>query len=365
MSLSNQILDVADDLDRSILKDILREHAPPAIVKTANIATQDAKEKLGRENFALVAFTKEGSELRKFTISDAANTWLSCQYFEKTAHKLPAKARTIAAGMLKKACALYALDETPSLKGVKPRSGNVYYEMYDMTKTAQPIVTEAVVQDGSKNFYALGERYPMANSEYVKKAAAYFVDYERDFTDALDRHTFASNVLARAKELGTELEQPKTLAKYASSDYGDILDAQIRMRLDLLQARPEMSAALEKVASYKKEVKAPEFAKLLYAFDKQASLDKYHNSYLADAFKATFEQRLNKTASGYTWESSDGETSLTEKQLNDGIENKYDKIKGYFGVSVTDSLKKHGFSIFESLPIDAKETVAKIIKGDL
>lgn len=365
MSLCNQVLDIADDVNKELLKEILKETTPPDMIKKAQVATRETQEKLSRADFALVAFTKEGSELRKYPIHDAGNAWLSCRYFEKTAHKLPAKARELAGGMLKRACAIYGLKETPLLQNTaKPKSGNLYHEAYDMTKTAQPIAVEAVGDANSEHFYALRTRYAMPSPEFVKKAAAYFVDFEKEFADAEDRHTFAHNVLERAKELNVTLDQQSTLNKYASSGYGDALSEQIRMRKDLLQAKPEMCAALEKVANYKADLTPPEFAKLLYAFDKKASLDKYYGGYLADAYRATFEQRMTKQASGYSWDSESAGT-LSEKELNKTFEDKYDKVKGYFGPTVADQLKKHGCVIFDSLPVDAKEVIGKIAKGQI
>lgn len=366
MSLYNQVIDVADDYNKSLLTEILREFQPPELLKTAQVATTESREKLGREAFALVVLTKEGSELRKYPIQDAANTWLSCRYFEKTAHKLPPKAKDIAAGMLKRACAQHKLEETPMLKSSTAKTiGGLYNEIYDRVKTASPITFVSPEADNSKHFFALGQNYAMPSPEFVKQAEQYFVQYEKEFADAEDRSTFAANVMARAEELRVPLEHQATMAKYASVGYGDRLEAQISMRRDLLQARPEMSAALEKIAAYKAELPAPQFAKLLYTFDKKASLSKYYGSHLADAFKATFEQKLTKQSSGYKWECDDDELSCNEKELTDAFEKKANKIKGYFGETVAESLKKHGCSIFDSLPRDAKETIAKIAKGQI
>lgn len=364
MSLCNQVLDLADDTNKELLKEILKAGAPPEMVKTADIATREVQEKMGRNAFALVALTKEGHEIRKYPIHDAANTWLSCQYFEKTAHKLPSRARNMTSGMLKRACALHSVKETPKVaQSTSVPSGNVYHEAYDMTKTAQPIEVEALAKDDSKHFYALEGRYPMQNAEFVKKASSYFEQHEKSFADPLDRHTFAHNVIERAKELRVTLDNESVLSKYAASGYGDILDTQIKMRHDLLDGSVNQ-AALTKVASYKKELAAPEFAKLLHSFDKKASLDKYYGGYLADAYKATFETRFTKTASGYSYDSDDGD-SVSEKELTKTFEDKYDKVKGYFGETVAKELKKHGCAIFDSLPKDAKEVITKIAKGQI
>jgi hypothetical protein len=362
MSLCNQVLDLADDTNKELLKEILKENTPPDMVKTAQIATQETKQKLGRQDFALVIMTKEGSELRKYPTHDAANTWMSCRYFEKTAHKLPARARGMAAGHLKRACQSFGVEATKLASAHTPVGGNVYHEAYDMSKTAQAIEVEAIAPDASEHFYACQGRYPMPSPEFVKKAAQYFTDHEKEFADPADRSEFARNVLARAVELKTEIAEKENLEKYAGSEYGDILETQLRMRHDLLEAKPSLSEALTKVASYKKDMPPLEFARLLHSFDKKASLNKYYGGYLADPYKATFETRFTKTASGYSWESDEG-VSVSEKELTKTFDDKYDKVKAYFGPSVADSLKKHGCAIFDSLPRDAKETITKIAKG--
>lgn len=369
MSLCNQILDVADDFNKSLLREIVQEAQLPAFVKKAQVATADVASKLGREDFALVILTKEGHELHKFPFFDEANTWLSCRYFEKTAHKLPIEARKVAGSQLKMACSLYGLELGQFLSSFEDPCdlfNNTFHEGTSLKKTASTsIAIEESAPDGSDYFYALKGNYAMPSPAFVKKAAAYFVNYEKEFADANDRHVFANSVLERAKELSVNLEQSKTLAKYAGADYGDSVGGQIRLRADLLQTKPEMSAALDKIAAKQKELPAQDFANLLYAFDKKASLDRYYGSYLADAYKATFEEKHVKQASGYMFEDESEGLSCSEKDLSSAFDKKYDKIKGYFGPSVADQLKKHGCAIFESLPIDAKTTIAKIAKGQL
>jgi hypothetical protein len=365
MSLHNQVLDFSDDTEKQIFKDVAS--GVPGHLKTASVVQGPDLEKLASSEFALLILTKEGSTLRKFPINDSANTWMSCQYFEKTAGKLPPVAQKIAAANLKRACALYGIEATEKVAAanIGNIAGNKYNESLDFTKRAEPVKFESFVEDGSEHFYALPGRYAMPNPEFVKKAAQYFVDFEREFADAQDRHQFAENVLARAEELETPLEHKATLKKYAGEGYGDILDTQIRMREELLQHKPEMQAALKKLASHRADTEASVFAKALYAFDKKASLERYYGRALSDAFRSTFETRFTKEASGYTWDSESADLSVNEKELVKAAEEKYDKIKGYFGASVADQLKKHAVAIFDSLPSDAKEVIAKIAKGKI
>ena len=369
MALIHQVIDMYDDTDKSILK---TAGAVPTHLKQAKVLTPEEKEALEPEQFALVMRTKEAQVLKKFPINDEVNTWLSCQYFGKTAEQLPFVAKKIAATHLKRACAVYNLDIPESISKIASVAikDNRYDEIKSRTedRTHERTVKMAeLIPDGSEHFYALGEHYAMPNPEYVKKAAAYFNEHHREFSDAEDRFTFAAHVKARAAELEVELEKKaeQTLETYTGENYGDMIEAQLRLRGDLLQHKPEMNTALSKLASYRPSTEPEVFAKALYLFDKKAGVTKYYNSHIADAFKATFGNVFHKTASGYSWEDESSGLTINEKDLESAVDKKYDKIKGYFGSSVADQLKKHAVSIFESLPKDAKETIVKIAKGTL
>ena len=54
-----------------------------------------------------------------------------------------------------------------------------------------------------------------------------------------------------------------------------------------------------------------------------------------------------------------------ETKVEKAAEEKYEKIKSYFGETLAGSLKKHAVAIFDSLPTDAKTTIAKIVRGDI
>lgn len=365
MTLANQVIDFVDDVDRRILKQVFP--AAPEHIKTASVLSAEDRERLDSGNFALVLQTKEAQALKKFPMIDAANTWLSCQYFIKTAEQLPFVAQKIAASNLNRACALYNLKapEEISKLASKDITGNRYDELRDWKKdreTMQTKIAKAAEPDGSEHFYALGSNYAMPSSDYVKKAAAYFVDNFNEFQDAEDRHTFADNVLSRAQELKVELECKPFLEKYASADYGDSVMTQINLRKDALQHRPEMTAALDKLAAHRSDTEAKTFAKALYLFDKKAGLTRhYGKGQIADAFKATFSDFFK--SAGYRWEDESSGLSITDSQLTKAASDKYDKIKSYFGSTLADSLKKEAVSIFDSLPADAKETIVKISKG--
>lgn len=370
MSLIQQVIDFVDDINKSIFKEAAAN--PPAHLKEAKILTAEERERLEPEQFALVMRTKEAQVLKKFPINDEPNTWLSCRYFEKTSEQLPYVAQKVAATHLNRACDIYNLPKSSVIEKLSSNEirGNRYDEVKSWTEDrlhAQSVKLAEAKHDGSQHFYALGDHYAMPNPEYVKKAAAYFSDHVREFTDAEDRSVFATNVVARAKELQVSLEKKAeaSLQSYSNDAYGDTLGAQLKLREELLAFKPDMSQALSKLASHRADTDPQTFAKALFLFDKKAGLTRYYDGFLSDAFKATFSNSMTKRASGYIWEDSKSGLTINEKDLEKAADAKYEKIKGYFGSSVADQLKKHAVSIFESLPMDAKETIVKIAKGDL
>jgi len=370
MSLVHQIIDFVDDINRSILKEAAAS-VPPHL-KEGKVLTAEERERLEPEQFALVMRTKEAQVLKKFPVNDEVNTWLSCQYFNKTAEQLPYVAQKVAATHLRRACAVYNIEVPEVIE--KLSSNEVTSNRYDEVKSwAEDRLHSKVAKvveiepDGSSHFYALGDRYAMPNPEYVKKAAAYFIDHTREFSDAEDRATFAYHVRERAKELQVALEKKaeESLKTYSGDAYGDMIGPQLKIREDLLWAKPEMGVALSKLASHRTGTDPATFSKALFLFDKKAGLTRYYDGHIADAFKATFGNMFKKEASGYSWEDESLGLSLSEKDLEKVADQKYEKIKGYFGSSVADQLKKHAVSIFESLPRDAKATIAKIARGEI
>ena len=369
MALVHQIIDFVDDTDKSILK--LATAQVPDHLKSGAVLSVEDRERLGSENFALVLHTKEAQVLKKFPVTDEVNSWLSCRYFEKTSDQLPFVAQKIAASNLKRACLIFNLDVPPMVSKLASVSinGNKYDEVKSMKEDKMhrsSVKTAQVSPDNSENFYALGDRYPMPDASYVKKAADYFSAHHKEFTDAEDRSVFAAHVRARASELDAVLEKQASvlLQSYAGDSYGDSVERQLKLREEILQHKPEMVEALSKLASHKASTTPEVFAKALYLFDKKARVTKHYDSFIADAFKSTFGN-FRKTASAYSWEDEQSDVSVSGSALEKAAEDKYEKIKSYFGATLADSLKKHAVAIFDSLPADAKVTIAKIANGAL
>jgi hypothetical protein len=359
MSLANQVIDFVDDLDRSILKTA----SVPDTLKSANILTAEDRDSLANDQFALVIMTKEGSELKKFPINDPANTWLSCHYFSKTAHSLPFEAQKTAANALAAACALFDLEPTAQVKQAAKGNfcGNLYKEA-----AAGPAPVEFVKRASEgKHYYALGDKYPMPDAGYVKTAEQYFEMHWQDFEPA-DRYLYAKNVKARADELNVKVASV-VISKFANDAFGTRLVSELSRRRELLDARPDMQTALNKLAAHTTDTDPETFAKALHLFDKKAGLDRHYDSYLKDPYQATFEDtgKIAKAKYGYTWEDTASGMSLNEAQLEKAAEDKYDKIKGYFGETVASHMKKNAVAIFESMPKDAQVVLARIARGSM
>ena len=363
MSLSLQVLDFYDDIGKKQLFDVAA--SAPGFVKSAQIAQREEVSKLPSDHFAIHILTKEGSRMKKYPTHTAADTWLSCGYFEKNAFKLPTTAAKITATHLKEACQKFGIQPNTSVEKLasseKPNS-NLYVEDLDMRKTAS---AHRPLEFHSGADYALNGRYPLFNEGHVKKAASYFSDYYGQFSPK-DRHTFATNLMKKAEAMNLTFDGEETalLRKVAGSDYGNIIESQLTRRMNMVDGDIQATEQLSKVASAMGSLPPEKFAELLHAWDNEHNMSYSRTSHILDAFQSTFDKGFEKEA-GYIWEDESSGISLSGSELEKAASEKYDKIKGYFGETLAGSLKKHGSMIFESLPVDAKAVIAKIAKGTL
>lgn len=358
--LANQILDAYDDTQMIHLRKIAKIN--PSIY----MMTAEEHSSIGDDNFALSVITKKAHKLNKYPVDSHDNTWLSNQYFNETHFRLPKEAAQTAAHFIKKACAKHKITPTPAVSTMaKEASSNVYFER-DMPATAR--VERTATPDLSKfaEVQKIGDsythaQYVFATPGHVKLATRYF----EEFCDRMPveyRHKYAAAIQMRAGELGMGKQRGR-VEKYASDAYSAHVDAHVRLRMSLLDAVPEMKTALEKVAATKKESTPMDFARLLHSFDKHAKLDRYYGGYLTNPYEATFATQVNENARPIFKSASHG--SLTPDAIAKVANEKYAKIKEYFGQNVADTLKKEGAPIFESLPADAKEIIAGIADGSL
>ncbi|NDC22528.1 MAG: hypothetical protein EBZ49_00135 [Proteobacteria bacterium] len=356
--IANQVLDAYDDVDHKILRKVAK--LDPKIYLMSN----DERQKLSDNDFALSVITKKASKLNKFPVDTYDNAWLSNQYFNETHLRLPKEAAEIAAYHIKKACEQHEIETTPAVEGMaKEAYSNVYYEG-DLTSNDK---TQKVVDVDLSKFAEVEKisdsytfaQYAFPTQAHVKLANMYFDKYAEAMPLEV-RHGYASNLQKRAGELGINLKGK--ISKYAANAYGAHVNAHLSSRKSLLEvADPKYAAALEKLGHMKDSLSPSEFAKLLHGFDKRAGLDKYYGGYLLNPYEATFANQHNPS---YEYKSA-SYNSLSADMIGKISSEKYAKIKEYFGSSVADALKKEGAPVFESLPNDAKEIIAGIADGSL
>jgi len=358
-SLANQILDAYDDVEKEDLVKIAK------VYPKLNMLSPDEKAQLGDHDFALSIITKTAGKMNKFPIKSYDDTWLSAVYFEKNGHKLPEKARVVAAWNIKVACKKFGLKANNTVVSMaKTAESNTYFEPQGIKSVAaiEKVATMSELaeaeQIATNHTFA---QYAFSTPNHVKMGTQYFEKFASKMPLEI-RHGYAESLQKRARELGMDPIKGE-VRKYASDYYNAMVDAHLRSRASLTEGQdPKFDNTLKKMASMKAESTPSEFAKALHSFDKAAGLTQYYGGYLTDPYQATFASepnnpgRIVKTASG---------VELSETQMRDVAEKKLNKVAEYYGQHLANEFKKDPVSIFESLPNDAKEILAGISNGTL
>jgi hypothetical protein len=358
LKLANQVIDAYDDVEREGLKKLA------ALGPSIHYMTPEERGALRDGDFALSLITKKASKLNKFAIDSHDNTWLSNHYFDMNCHKLPETAAKLAAANIKTACARHGIAPMPAVvifAGMHKEAGagNTFCEGAD-TKLAKANIVQVDLTKLA-NVHQMGEnythaQYAMRTPAAVKIASKYFDDNHKEM-QVEARHKYAAAIQRRAHELGMPAEK-SMVGKYASDHYSGLVDAHVRARLSLLDESTNKEI-LSKIASMRSELSPTDFARALYGFDKKAGLSRYYGSHLTDPFQATFAAEPDQKP----WRVKVGSASMGRDDLKMLANEKYAKIKDYFGSSVADEFRKDPQSIFESLPMDSKEVLAGIFNG--
>lgn len=182
LKIANQILDLSDDVDYTVLKKFAKKNVNIKLASAEDISNIDDCD------FAISVITKKANKLNKYPINNFDNTWLSNEYFEHTSHNLPVDAIKVAATMIKSACEKYKINPCPSVvKFASDVKDNLYFEQ---TVTKQASIVEAdfskfakVVDVSDNETYAT---YVMPDSENVKIACEYLKTHEKTFLLNID-----------------------------------------------------------------------------------------------------------------------------------------------------------------------------------
>lgn len=119
--------------------------------------------------------------------------------------------------------------------------------------------------------YALphASQYPIDDASQVKKAAAYFEENFREFTD-LDRRVFAVSVAQRSEELGIKVAG--RFQKYAGSDYGSFIEPELMGRIAAFEGTAK-TAAYEVLLQNRGSIPAPVMVEMLKKADAETGVD--------------------------------------------------------------------------------------------
>jgi hypothetical protein len=361
--ISNQVLDFHDDQPKTIFKKIASKIPQEVLAK--ELTPKDAE----AGQYGIVLLTKEGSALSKFPISNEADTAVSALYFEETRDRMPYEAQRIAASFIKQACDKFKIAPPEAItKLASDRYKHNRYDEAEHTFATQFEKKASVLYDKSRpevkdqHFYALPslKKYAMPNADYLKKAEAYFEENHRLFT-LQDKIEYSLNTVARAEELGVQVENEK-IHKYASSKYGRDISSALKAREPFCKTAVQKNV-LKKMASFVQKTPPREFAEALHLFDKKAGLDRFYDSRIQDPYLAILDGKPLEKFAGYSYKEEYTGHSLSKKELEKAFEKKSQKIADHYGKSLADGLKKEGIAAFEALPDDAKDIVAKIAVG--
>ena len=377
MSLSAQVLDFYDDLDRSLMSKL----AMPDEVRTVefDLLSFEKCAALSDTNFGLVVLTKQGNKIRKFPVNDPGNACLSARYFDVTHEKLAMPARFVAAKFIKEACIAYDVPASVSVDAYAKKASDVTTNVYSeaaepkwmlqkmaqdelLVKRAEAMEIEArlnipdehfalVVQSGDGDVI---RKYAMPTIGHVKKAVTYFDKYARDLHPD-HRRQYAVSVTRRAEELGVDVSDSEMLGKYASDTWNPMAHMHIAQRKSLVVHNDEARDALDKLASMLGQTEPAEMAAALRSFDEANCLSKHYDRHLSDPYAST----MQKSAEAYSTE-IDGRIITADDLRNVST---HDRLKKYLGEDAVKQLQKNPVTVFESLPSPEKVLIKEVIEG--
>jgi hypothetical protein len=204
--------------------------------------------------------------------------------------------------------------------------------------------------------HALDDRFPIDSCGQVKEAEAWFGDHGTSLHPA-ERRAFCQNLTARADELGMPIENDN-IRKYAGEGYAPDGEIKIAVSTRLqywTEDSPErdlLKSLMSKTASVPPEV----FCESLRQFDEATGMNYHWDEGVCDPWYSTYG--FTKTAE-WSWES--GNDRLTEDVLKKGACEHQEALRKKFGEEVALNLQKNPVQIFDSLPLDHKRIISRII----
>jgi hypothetical protein len=200
-------------------------------------------------------------------------------------------------------------------------------------------------------------RFPIDSYGEVLDANKWFEENGKSLHPQ-DRREYCTKLAARAGEL--HISVTDNIRKYAGKNFApdDDVRASVCTRMqfwaDDAPERDTLSGMLDKYASASPD----QFCQELTAFDVKTGLDQYWDDFIVDPVACVFG--LEKTAE-WLWEQ--GADRLTQDLLDVGVHDsqKIHAIKAKFGPELASELVEKPSEVFDSLPLDSKRIIARIL----
>lgn len=200
-------------------------------------------------------------------------------------------------------------------------------------------------------------RFPIDSYGEVLDANKWFEENGKSLHPQ-DRREYCTKLAARAAEL--HISVTDNIRKYAGKNFApaDDVRASVCTRMqfwvDDAPERDALKGMLDKYASASPD----QFCKDLTAFDVQHGLAQYWDDFIVDPVACVFG--MEKTAE-WLWEQ--GADRLTQDLLHVGVNDsqKIHAIKAKFGPELASELVEKPSEVFDSLPLDSKRIIARIL----
>jgi hypothetical protein len=387
---TGSVIDFYDDPSGTVLKTKLAYAQLPDYIRQADYQSEEKLAALPDDAFALV-MVDQGTKIRKFACVDKGNTALSALYFLENKDKLPGEAQKVAAANLVEYCQAfqieppYQLQKLASVPGKKkvgdltgstvmPLQSNPNKEADEDSqlkatdeKRASALYVDVTSKSPPPRFekrahtrYCLEKlgqgRFPIDSYGEVLDANKWFEENGKSLHPN-DRREYCTKLAARAAEL--HISVTDNIRKYAGTTFApaDDVRASVCTRMqfwvDDAPERDALRGMLDKYASASPD----QFCKELTEFDVQHGLDQYWDEFIVDPVACVFG--MEKKAE-WLWEQ--GADRLTQDLLN-GVHDsqKIHAIKAKFGPELASELVEKPSEVFDSLPLDSKRIIARIL----
>ena len=351
--LSSEVLDFYDDRAGTIFKQRFPQpDLVPSFLKEAKWVTPEERSQLPDDLFAFV-MNEDGKKLKKFAMTDKANTMLSIIYFlDNGVQKIPPEISKMAAQRLVQGCFWYDIEPPEMLD--KIAGGEVpgdYVEPNVSTeKTAAlgPVVEHKIMAMPSE------EKYPLDSYKDTLSAVEYF-DKHAERMHPSRRREFAMNLIKRAQELGIPLTKKAHL--YSSDTYatkGHVAH-QIRTRMDKTDSddtKAKYGMLFEKMATITPGVAGEALALL----DEEAGLDKKWGGAILDPFASVLSEKTAQD--NYLF--NDPIAPITDVDLHKMVNTAQSLIEKAMGADFYKEFRKDPVAIFKSLPLPEKRVLIRL-----